>query len=242
MRLPGALFLMAIFLQVSFCNGAMVQTISQLAASKAEIREQAEKNLFAADSGELLEGLTNFVQSPESNPRAAEAGILFLRKKDVELPNRLLPIANKIPSPQVRAALLNSVVLSRNDTNALKSVVSLLKDTNLIVRLSAAELVKNRKENMDAVLKIGFQSLSSDEAEWLGDPPRPAAIIGKQLLASLKNKKAVLDFLHQQTIDTDRVKYHTLDLISVLSRKTPRFIYVHIGNPTAKEVELLSKQ
>ena len=122
MRLPGALFLIAIFLQVSFCNGAMVQTISQLAASKAEIREQAEKNLFAADSGELLEGLTNFVQSPESNPRAAEAGILFLRKKDVELPNRLLPIANKIPSPQVRAALLNSVVLSRSDTNALKSV------------------------------------------------------------------------------------------------------------------------
>ena len=232
--------LVALALSLLKCTGSTSERYERLASPSPEIRGQTKKQLLLSDPEQLYSEVKQLVLSKETPDGVSEAALLLLRDKAEPLPKRLLAVADQLPSPRTRAALLSIVDLNVTSAEDVKAVRAMLEDTNLIVRLLAASLLKNQKEYSEEVITIGVQSLSSDETEWLGDPPRPAFIIGKQLLVSLKDRKTVLALLRRQTSTVRRVQYHLRDLVAYLSKKNPRLIYNHIGDPTDQEAKLLS--
>jgi hypothetical protein len=240
MHQTSAFVLLTLALSMFNCTGSTYDKYAGLASPSPEVRDQTKKQLLLSDPEQLYSEVKQLVLSKETPDDVSEAALLLLRNKANSSPERLLSVASRLPSPRARAALLSTVNLNVKNAEDVKTVGSMLEDTNLIVRLLAASLVKDQKGYSEAVMAVGLQSLSSDEPEWLGDPPRPAVIIGKQLLVSLKDRKAVLAFLRKQTSSVRRVEYHLRDLVAYLSKKNPSLIFNHIGDPTDQEVKLLS--
>src|SRR4051812_19790096 len=205
---------LALTLLIVNCTGASEDRYAELASPIPEVRSQTRRQLLLSDSGKLCDDVKQLILSGEVRDKVSEAALLLLRDKSESLPARLLAVASRVPSARVRAALLSTVNLNLKNAEDVEKVDSLLKDTNLIVRLAAANLLKNQNRYRETVIAIGVQSLSSDEAEWLGDPPRPAVIIGKQLLVSISNRKAVLASLRKQTSSVQRVQCHLRDLVA----------------------------
>jgi hypothetical protein len=240
MHQTSAFVLLALALSMFNCTGSIYDKYVGLASPLPEIRDQTRNQLLLSDPERLCSEVKKIVFSKETPDDVSEAALLLLGAKADSLPERLLVVANHMPSPRARAALLSIVDLNVKNTEDVKAVGSMLEDTNLIVRLLAASLLKDQKGYSEAVMAVGLQSLSSDETEWLGDPPRPAVIMGKQLLVSLKDRKTVLAFLRKQTPSVRRAQYHMRDLVAYLSKKNPSLIFNHIGDPTDQEVKLLS--
>lgn len=212
----------------SFAQGEQMTLYSKLVNPAPQARSEARQQLAAVATRQVADDVRRLMVA-SSNPEVAEAGLLFLHERDAtELP-KLLPLATNVPSSRVRSALL-ALLDEPLAGKSVRLVAPFLHDTNIIVRVRAAHLLR-KQGNLSQVVAVAVDALGSDETETFGDPPVPAFALGKRLLVDINDKEKVLAELEKHAPKSERVRYHLLDVKAVLSGKCPSFIYYSVGEP-----------
>ena len=221
----------------------VVRQFSSLIDPSQTVRENAEAELLRKDGAELARQLADLMGT-KAGPKVIEAGLLVLAKKDALRIGELLPSALRYPSAGVRSVALAMVPPSAVSGNITALVSSALADQDVIVRLRAADLLRGRGRDEDAI-QVAIEALGSDTPDVLGDPPRPAFIIARSMLIASNERGLVVQALDRAVsevgLQPSPIKYRLLDLRAYLSGKSADLIYNHVGPPTTQERNSLDR-
>ncbi len=131
---------------------------------------------------------------------------------------------------------LKNITLLESDCQDLQP---LFKNDDALVRIAVADLLPGTAPWLERKVQLCVVELSGDEADVIGDPPIPACLLAKDILANLPQTKDVRKTLYSAIPKVeDRRFFHMVDLLR-WRQLHDKDVFGYIGDVSPKDAKIL---